>query len=523
MDASDLARRLLGPALTANGTPRAFPLPKEALGRDPALRAAWASWQECPGRPESVTAFRVALEEALSRDEELRRLALAATAPPTPPSRPPAPPPRPPLPPPSASLPPPSAPTPPGPPSWRRASRPDRPGRPGRASRARRAAVLAAAGALLAAAATALAMTGGSPAGGGDRTLHHTFDIAGTTDSDAVHADMSLTIGPADPHPACGTPGADSAVYPVTVSLHNLDAQGWTDADDRATWPGLQLALAGTDRDTLPSADDSDPFAVADRGCRAFGDVSAELTDLPAYGSAALHLEVRAPRSVPARQMEIIALLQADGSVEPTTDDIGVWEVRLDGTETRRYSTPGPDGTASRETNGPAARTACVSLGVAADGTATAEVSGLQDGTVSMVVDNEGGDNDTPVLTTHVAPGPGHQVEAVAYAEGHLAGSVLLHTGDTAREAYLCMEGDGTEIRRAYGGYAIDGIPQPIGIAIDETPREEQAPDGEGAVTAFPVEGAGTAYGGSAELLKSDEDGNDDVDGELFFDSPMSG
>lgn len=502
MDTSDLARRLLGLSPTASGTPRpsrTFPLPEEALSRDPALRAAWISWREHPGRPESVTAFRVALEEALTRDGELRRLALAATAPPAVPTPPPAPPSRPPLPQPSAL---------PGPPSRRRP---------------RRTVVLVAGGALVAAAtATALAVTGG-PSGGGDRTLHHAFDLAGTTHSDAVHADLALTVGRADPHPACGTLGADSAVYPVTLTLRNLDARGWTDADDRATRPGLHLALAGTDRDDIPSADGSDPFAVTDRGCRAFSDVSFDFTDIPAHAGATLHLEVRAPRSVPARQLEVIALLQADKSVEPATDETGAWEVRLDGTEMKRYSTPAPGGTAGRGTSGHAARTACVSLSVTADGTVTGKVGGLQGGTVSMSVDNRGGDNDTPLVTAHVDPGPGHQVEVVASAGGHLAGSVLLHTGDTAREAHVCVEGDGTVIRRAYGGYTIDGTPQPIGIAIDGAPANEQSPAGDGTVTAVPTEGTRAADGGAAELLKSDEDGNDDVNGELFFDSPMSG
>ncbi|WP_055588314.1 hypothetical protein [Peterkaempfera griseoplana] len=56
-------------------------LPDSAAQRHTTLVEAWQSWQELPRRPERVSALRTALDEALSRDGELRAWACAVTAP----------------------------------------------------------------------------------------------------------------------------------------------------------------------------------------------------------------------------------------------------------------------------------------------------------------------------------------------------------------------------------------------------------------------------------------------------------
>ncbi len=79
MQTSDLARRVMaalsiGPASLHNEA-----IPCDLLDRHAGLQHAWQSWREHPARLERATALRVALDEALGRDPELRTWAWALT------------------------------------------------------------------------------------------------------------------------------------------------------------------------------------------------------------------------------------------------------------------------------------------------------------------------------------------------------------------------------------------------------------------------------------------------------------
>jgi WD40-like Beta Propeller Repeat len=77
MNTTGLADQLLT-VLTA--APQVRPsIPQPSLDRDPSLRHAWFSWLETPRLPERHQALRMALDEALARDEELRDWARAIT------------------------------------------------------------------------------------------------------------------------------------------------------------------------------------------------------------------------------------------------------------------------------------------------------------------------------------------------------------------------------------------------------------------------------------------------------------
>lgn len=76
MSGAELARAVVG-CLTHDQ--ESLVLPQYGFDRHRTLADAWSSWRELPQRPERLSALRTALDEALSRDAELRAWAREST------------------------------------------------------------------------------------------------------------------------------------------------------------------------------------------------------------------------------------------------------------------------------------------------------------------------------------------------------------------------------------------------------------------------------------------------------------
>jgi hypothetical protein len=301
VNTSELARLLLGEPVdgspAAPVTPHTFPLPEALLRRDSSLWAAWTSWRGNPERPESVTALRIALDEALRRDDLLRQVALEAASPAAEPPSPPA----------AFGLP------------------------PRLPHRTRWFAAAAAVAIIVTAASVTAAITGSS--GQGTHEVSHTFYIPNTEDAGAVRARVSMTIVGATSHPRCGTQGATGIVYPLTLTVHNGDTVGWQSDADRASRPGLDLALARAVNGPFIGGDyEHDPFIVVDRNCRPYSVINRDFMEIPAGGDATIHLEVQASHDYRPQDLEVAVILWAN-VVDKGIDASAAWAVGLDGTD----------------------------------------------------------------------------------------------------------------------------------------------------------------------------------------------
>ncbi|MCD0486064.1 hypothetical protein LO771_27675 [Streptacidiphilus sp. ASG 303] len=336
MQTSDLARNVLA-TLSAEPGVQGEPLPARLLERHPALRDAWLSWRENPERPERATALRVALDEALGRDAELRSWAEAftvrpsAAAGPAGPALPPHPsavaPPLPPARPPRTG----AAPAAPAPPSGRWRGRPS--------ALAVLLTVLA-----LTAAACVVVLTGAlGPHGGheGHEGLEHHFAL-GVQGHRRLDADIQVRIGgPAEPRCEQETAGQ---VFPVTVTVRNAGPVSWRTDDPSGTdpQPSLTMALADavshrvlTDRIQVAGDDGSGPPSCTPLEARQGKDLRL------AVGQQVTWV-VEVP--VAQRAAEDDDLMVAFSDVAGGTVSGDLWDFRLDGTHQRSRTSVSPAG-----------------------------------------------------------------------------------------------------------------------------------------------------------------------------------
>lgn len=340
MHSSDLARRVLDALSTAPAATRNDPVPQHLLGRHPTLKDTWQSWRENPARTERTTALRVALDEALDRDAELRSWAEhlvtnsqapAPAEPPVPP-RPsataPQPPGRPPLP--SAAPPvPPAAPS--GP-------------RPYYRQRRFQIAVFALVLALIGVG-SALVLTGAAPGSAGQGGLHHRFAL-GVHGHRKVNAQVDVTVGEAT-RPQCADYAGKGTVYPVTITVRNTGPVSWdtsqTPEDD--VQPSLHLTVQGTNPGTLVGTDfpvRGDERQSGSAGCARFEDKQRDALELAVGQQASWTTEVDTAQRARADEEFLLEFVDSTG----TSSAGETWSFRADGSHQSSRTTVTPNASA---------------------------------------------------------------------------------------------------------------------------------------------------------------------------------
>ncbi|MFF3517298.1 hypothetical protein [Streptomyces sp. NPDC002573] len=456
MQSSDLARRALdalsaGPAATRND-----PVPRHLLDRHPPLRGAWQSWRENPARAERATALRVALDEALDRDAELRlwaeRLVTNSQAPcpaetlippwatataPQPPARPPHPPAAPPVPP-AAPYPPgpAAAPTPPGP--------PPPPYGPQPYYRQRRFQIAALALVLaLIGVGSMLALTGTGSGSAGSGGLHHRFAL-GVQGHRTVNAQVDVTVGEAT-RPQCAGHAAKGTVYPVTITIHNTGPVSWdtseTPEDD--VQPSLHLSVQGANPGMLVGTDfpvRGDKQHSGSAGCTGFEDKQRDALGLAVGQRASWTTEVDTAQRAPGDEEFLLAFEDSTG----TSSAGETWSFRGDGSHQGSRTTVTPNASAQ----GPGTREDASGTTTSAPDLASG--TGLGPKPAWTLAREETGDNhqaDVMFFADRIAYVAGGDIRIVKPATGEVTATIPI-PADTGEPSPPWAQGDwnGTEV-----------------------------------------------------------------------------
>ncbi|MGW4517940.1 hypothetical protein ACWEO4_39690 [Streptomyces sp. NPDC004393] len=456
MQSSDLARTALDALSTGAAATRNDPLPQHLLDRHPTLRGAWQSWRENPARTERATALRVALDEALDRDAELRSwaeslvtdsqtLAPGPPAPLRPPATAPQPPGRPPLPLAAPSVPP-AAPYPPGPAAPRTPPGPLAPA-PQPYYRQRRFQIAAALALVLAliGVGAALALTGADSGSAGPGGLHHRFAL-GVQGHRKVNAQVDVTVGEAT-QPQCAGHAAKGTVYPVTITVRNTGPVSWdtseTPEDD--VQPSLYLTVQGTNPSMLVGTDfpvRGDEQGSGSAGCARFDGKQRDALELAVGQRASWTTEVDTAQRAPDDEEFRLDFVDSTGMASAGE----TWSFRADGSHQTSRITVTPNASAKD----PGTAENASGSGATAPGPGLTSATGLGPKPAWTLERQETGNKDQPdvlFFADRIAYVAGGYIRIVKPATGKVTATVPI-PADTGESPPSWAQGDwnGTEV-----------------------------------------------------------------------------